>query len=190
MGEVGEFEANNCLPATWLALFEPKEYVIEREDEDEDEDDEEYVVVGYKTTALKASQRVKTVINQIKGQTPVWAFLKPLEILWDELALCSEEDVITLDLTQLWAIDESYEQKIQEAVWDFRKMLQQFNGSLEYDLSLLNQFIGAFALGPTLSVMDLSAEEKMFVMIGTYYGDEEHEDLYSLEYFGEEYWAV
>ena len=30
LGDYCEFEANNCLPVTWLALFDSQEFVIER----------------------------------------------------------------------------------------------------------------------------------------------------------------
>jgi hypothetical protein len=39
-------------------------------------------------------------------------------------------------------------------------------------------------------VADLGAEERMFLLIGTYWGDAEREALYSPGYFGEGYWRA
>ena len=150
-GTCCEFEANNCVPVTWLALFESDEFLIERRVEEpvqpvrksiqtpeprgfrklliaisrifkreitetskdriqsqEFHEPEEYDVAIYRTLQSKALKRVDLAISRLRGQTPVWAFLRPLEILRAELKLCAQDETIELDLTQFWAIGEPF----------------------------------------------------------------------------------
>lgn len=55
---------------------------------------------------------------------------------------------------------------------------------------ILTQLVNDFSVGKISSVTDLEYGEKMFVLIGTYWGQEDDEDLYPLEYFDEVYWAA
>ena len=185
-GSCGEFEANNCLPVTWLALFAPQELLIETREEDS----ERYDAAVYRTSQALALQRVTQTISKLKGFTPAWSYLRPLEILRDELVHCLSDEPITLDMTQLWAMNESFRQKVSRGISAFAEMLNRFTGDKERDLATLNQLVNDLSTGPIFSVADLSAEEKMFVLIGTYWGDEEREALYSLEYFSESYWSI
>jgi hypothetical protein len=232
-GNYCEFEANNCLPVTWLALFDTREFLIEAYVEEPVEHEQfdgtdkkpeaerlqgllskiehvfkrgivksssgavqpqephapqEYFAAGYRTSQSKALQRVEMAIGKLKGHTPVWTFLRPLEILRDELKLCPQDAILNLDLTQLWAMNETFNQRVTQAVAAFTKMLNELTGQEEQDLSLLSQLVNDFTLGSVSSVADLDPEERMFVLIGTYWGDEERENLYSLEYFNEAYW--
>jgi len=186
LGNCGEFEANNCLPVTWLALFATQEFLVETREEDS----EKYDVAIYRTSQASALQRVTQTIGKLKGHTPAWSYLRPLEILKDELGHCLSDELINLDVTQLWVMDESFRQKVSRGISAFAEMLNRFTGDKEQDLAMLNQLVNDFSIAPISSVADLSAEEKMFLLIGTYWGDEDREALYSLEYFSEGYWSA
>lgn len=215
------FEANNCLPVNWLALFDSEEFFTEKcfeEIMDNGDDNiivqnkgliipflaisrffskpaktpkiqpEEYLKVEYRTSQPKALERVKTNISKLKSCSPIWSFFRPLEILRDELSLCPENETITLDLTPFMEFDDEYKQTIKEAVLKFSMMLNQFDGNKEHDLDLLNRLINEFSIGNISSIANLTPEERMFVLIGIYSGNEERENLYSLSYFDEAYW--
>jgi hypothetical protein len=51
----------------------------------------------------------------------------------------------------------------------------------------LIRLVNEFSIGPIPSIAGLNAEERMYLMIGTFWGDEDHESIYSLDYFGESY---
>ncbi len=179
-----EFEANNCLPITWLALFSPQEFLIETRHED----GEEYEVALFRTSREAALQRVVQVITSLKGQTPAWAFLRPIEILKDELNFCSSVNLIELNATQFYAIDESFRNKISNAVAAFQEMVSRFIGNSEHDIPMVTQLVNDYLLGNISSVSEIDSEERMFILIGTYWGDPEREELYSFDYFSEDYW--
>jgi hypothetical protein len=182
-----EFEANNCLPVTWLALFTPDEFKIEIRQEDPEEGGE-YEVVLYRTSHISALNRVEQTIALLKGHTPIWGFLKPLELLRNELERCLSTGSIELDVTQLWAMDESFQQKIANAAQTFFEIIKRITGDKEADLALLNELVKEFSLGYIPSVAKLSPEERMFVLIGTYWGNADQEALYTFDYFNEEFW--
>jgi hypothetical protein len=181
-----EFEANNCLPVTWLALFSSQEFVVEQQGED----DGKYEVVLYRTSRDAALKRVEQVIASLKGQTPAWAFLRPIEILKDELNLCSSTEIIELDLTQFWAIDKSFQKKISDAVNAFHEMVKGFIGDSKHDIPLLDKLVKEYNLGIISSIANITTEERMFILIGTYWGNPEREYLYSTDYFNETYWRA
>jgi hypothetical protein len=226
-----EFEANNCVPVTWLALFESGEFLIERRVEElaprtqkpaeksqpgafhkllallrsatgrvppqtgidemqsrADREIEEYSVAMYRTSRLQAIRRVESAIGKLKGQTAIWAFLRPLEILRDELHRCPQE-TIELDLTQFWAIDKVFEQRVSQAPDDFAGLLDALTNDEEQDLAALNQLVNSWNRVQISSVTDLAPEVRMFVLLGTFYGDKEREAIYSLEHFSEAYWS-
>lgn len=230
-GTCCEFEANNCVPVTWLALFESSEFLVERRVEelvprarrpaekpqpgafhrllarirsafgcapaqtDSAEmkaqvfrETEEYDVAIYRTSRLQALTRAESAITRLKGRTPIWAFLRPLEILRDELHLCSQE-TIELDVTQFWAIGRVFEQRISRAPDDFSGLLDALTNNEEQDLAALNRLVNLYNRVQLSSVTDLDPEVRMFVLLGTYYGDKEREAIYSLEHFSEAYWA-
>ena len=185
-----QFEANNCLPVTWLALFNSQEFFVETKHENlEDDEDEEYEVAIYRTSHDSALKRIEQVINLLKGQTPVWAFLRPIELIKDELNLCSATEIIELDVTQFWAIDEAFQQKVPEAITTFNEMINGFTGDEKHDNLLLDQLVNRYSLGNGLSIVNMDSEERMFILIGTYWGDPVRGKLYSLEFFNKAYWT-
>jgi hypothetical protein len=226
-----EFEANNCLPVTWLALFDTDEFLVEiRQFEHERPRQRETVVASrkgilaslcnllnlatrqpilesttlqpavevcwedcevavFKTCSSTALERVERVIKRLRGQTPIWTFLRPLEILERELQKCSPDDSIELDVTQLWAMDNSITERVVQGPKFFAKMLASVSGEVEHDLALLDKFVTAFSLAREESVRDLDSEMKMFVLLGSYSGEESSGQPYPLEYFNDAYWA-
>jgi hypothetical protein len=208
----GQIDANNCLPVTWLSLFDKNEYVIERSiigvekgnifkrisniflnilgknSGQQLDTPRETVAAGYRTSRDKAIQRVDSFISRIKGHSPAWSFLRPLEVLRNELSACPEGSIIVLDLTEFWAKDEDYGERAKVAAFEFSKMVDGFNGQTDHDLSLLDNLIKNYLLGNITSIRDLSPDDRMFVFIGTYTGDEERENHYSHKFFDENYW--
>jgi hypothetical protein len=164
-----EFEANNCIPVTWLALFEPQEFCIEENKE------EESLAAGYKTCQSKALPRLDQFINQLRKNPTVWQFFRPLEILRDELSLCPEETAVVLDLAQFWAIDEEYQDRTRHAANFFEDTINRFTQNKEEDLILLNKLVNQFDPGDMISLSDLNGEDLMFILVGTYWGDPEKE---------------
>jgi hypothetical protein len=179
-----EIEANNCIPVTWLALFASDDFSVETHCEDS----EIYSVALYRTSRSAALQRVQLAIAKLNGQTPSWAYLRPLTILESELHLCSSVEFIELDVTQFWARDKIFEQKAAQGPAAFVKMLNAMTGDEQQDLETLNKLVNDYALDTIPSIADLTPEDRMFVLIGTYWG--ERESLYSLEYFDEAYWTT
>jgi hypothetical protein len=186
LGQCWEIEANNCLPITWLALFGAQEFVIESREER----GEQYQIAIYRTTRSSALNRVKQAIVKIKVQSSVWCYFRPLEILEHELQKCPLEESVILDVTQLWATNESLSYKVSQARSAFDAFVNDLTGHEAQNLDSLNQLIGDLALYPMTSVASLSGEDKMFILFGTYWGDPESESLYSLEFFGDEYWTA
>ena len=184
LGTYCEFDANNCLPVTWLALFDSQDYLVEARREGS----EEYDVAGYRTSQLAALQRVESTIKRLKGHTPVWAYLRPLEILRDELRRCPPDEPIELDVTQFWTKDEIFKQRVTQSAAAFANMLDTLTGDEQQDLAILDRLVNDLSTENTSSVSNLHPEDRMLVLIGTYWGD--LEDLYSLEYFGEVYWTA
>jgi hypothetical protein len=185
-----EFDANNCLPVIWLALFEEPEFRIEmRRFEDQSEEDyEEDEVAVYQTSQLIALKRVDATIDKLKNHTPIWSYLRPLEILRDELEYCTSDTVIELNVTELWAKDEIFEQRVSQAPVAFKEMLDSLTGEAEADLRRLTELVNRFNIGKIVSIIELDSDSKMFVLIGSYSG--EAEDLYSFGYFDEAYWIA
>ena len=68
-----------------------------------------------------------------------------------------------------------------------RYCLESLTGEERKDLEILNRFVNDYSMGTISSLADLDAEDRMFVLIGTYWG--EREDIYTLEYF-EDYWST
>jgi hypothetical protein len=125
----------------------------------------------------------------LEGFTPAWALLRPIEILLDELNLCPTDTILNLDLTEIWAFDDTFKLKMTKIVSSFDHFIETLKGDKENDLTNLSKLVGELTLGPISSVDNLTPEEKMFVLIGTYWGKPEREALYSLEYFGLNYWT-
>jgi hypothetical protein len=228
-GDSCEFEANNCVPVTWLALFDPQDFSIEtRRFEYEktmpkeatrpprglwttinrllgkerrhpsesiaatemgDTPYEEAQVAVYQTSRVMALGRAESAIQRLEGRTPAWAYLRPLEILRDELQRCSSGDPVELDVTQFyWAGNPIYGQRILEGPVAFANMLDSLTGTEQEDIAVLTRFVDDYSMGSISSLVDLDPEDRMFVLIGTYWG--ERGDIYTLEYFGEAYWKT
>lgn len=66
-------------------------------------------------------------------------------------------------------------------------MLESLTGEERKDLEILNHLVDDYSMGAISSLADLDPEDRMFVLIGTYWG--EREDVYTLEYF-EDYWSA
>ena len=145
-------------------------------------------MAGYRTSQLAALQRVESTIKRLKGHTPVWAYLRPLEILRDELRRCPPDEPIELDVTQFWTKDEIFKQRVTQSAAAFANMLDTLTGDEQQDLAILDRLVNDLSTENTSSVSNLHPEDRMLVLIGTYWGD--LEDLYSLEYFGEVYWTA
>lgn len=178
-----EFEANNCIPITWLALFGPDDFFVEKRREGS----EEYAVTIYRTLRPAALQRVKLAINRLQGRTPAWAYLRPLEILRDELGRCPLDAFVELDATQFWAKGDTFKQRVIQGSNAFANMLDAMTGDKQQDLGILNSLVNDFSSARVSLVEALRPEDRVFVLIGTYYG--EREDLYSMDYFDEAFWT-
>lgn len=190
-GDYCEFEANNCLPVTWLSLFASHELLVEiRHGDLEESEGEEYEAALYQTSQANALERVEQAVISLKGRTPAWAFLRPLEIIRDELYLCSSTATIELDATQFWAISEAFQKNIAEAANAFQEMKAGFSGNEEHDISLLDRLVSSYNPGSISSIANMDPESRMFIMVGTYWGDPVREDLYSSDYFSEGYWRA
>jgi len=182
-GRYCQFDANNCLPVTWLPLFDKSDFVVETEYEDS----EEYEVAKFQTSQSFALERVYQAIDKL-SKYAVWEFLRPLEILRDELTHCSPDEGIELDVTQLWAMNEIFNHEVVHGAEAFSEMVQGLTGEEKQDVANLTELINKFSVGSISSIADLDALERMFVLFGTFEGVEEKEDLYSLEYF-DQYWS-
>lgn len=189
--DFSEFEANNCLPVTWLTLFDPSEFVIKevKEMAEEDEEDgETSTVVGYQTSPEKALLRVNEVIKKYKGKTLAWFYLRPVEILQKEIEYCLGCPIISLDMTQFYFYHDTYQRVAMQAGDLVKDLLQKFDGS-ETDVALLAELISKLSLGGIVSLSDLDPSEMTFLLVGTYYGDaEREEEEYSISFFEETYW--
>ncbi len=177
-----EFEANNCIPVTWLALFGPNDLTVDTRCDGP----EKYDAVVYKTSQSVAFQRVEQAISKLRGRTPAWKYLRPLEVLRDELKRCSVNSSVELDATQFWAMNETFRQLVVHGPVAIATMIDAMTGEKQHDMAVLNTLVNDFNVVRISSVANLNPEERMFTLIGMYWG--EREDQYSLEYFGEAYW--
>ena len=184
LGGCGEFEANNILPVTWLSLFTSEEFIIETRTQD----GEEFEVAVYQTSIEAALERIRQVRVHIEDKTPIWIYLRPIVVLHDILAQCPSDEIIELDLSQFWDKDQIYRERVVESPTRFTDLLASVTGQEEDDLARLNQLVNYLSLNHISSVTELNSEDKMFVLIGTYWGDKELEELYSFEYFDDAYW--
>ena len=183
-GDCCEFEASNCIPVTWLALFAAGDWIVEPRQRGP----EEYVAALYQTTRMEALQRVDTAIERASSHPDVWAYLRPLEILRDELERCGPGARVELKATQVWQGNDEIRRVIRAAVADFAAMMDGLSEEGESKLAALTALVNRLNYSKVSSVADLDADARMFVLIGTYWGDGEREELYSLEYFNEDYW--
>lgn len=186
LGDCGEFEASNLIPITWLSLFVAADLHIEKLVED----GEEYEAAKFQTSPTTAVDRVKQIRNKLEGKTPIWPYLRPIEILQEILVYCPADEIIELDVTQFWQINEVYRQRVASVTTNFEQMMASITSEEAHDLSVLDQMVNDLSLNQIASVADLDSEDKMFVLIGTYWGDEILENKYSLEFFDDFYWGA
>jgi hypothetical protein len=200
-----EFEGTDCLPVTWLSLFDNDEYVVETSDESEErggivqmilsmfqspqdtgplqnfDTQQITLAAGYRTSQPDALERVELYIKKIRDHSPAWTFLQPLEILRDRLLACPEDATIVLDLTHFWVIDEENKRRSRDAVDEFAVMVNRLNGNAEHDLALIENLVQQFACDDCMSLNDLSPEECTPILIGA----EGQKELYSRELVGD-----
>jgi hypothetical protein len=180
-GNVCEFEANNCLPIPWLALFRPEEFFIE------EDPDEESTMIGYRTDQRNAFHRINLHIDMLR-RDPVWKYLRTEEIFRDELAQCAPETDVQVDMTEFAFIDEAHQELAKQAIRIYQEEMEEIIINEDGWLSRINQLVNRFALGNISSLSEITDEERMFVLFGMYWGDPEKEEKYSLEYFNAAYW--
>ena len=183
LGKNCQFDANNCVPVTWLALFTPDEFEVLYDQEDPEEGE----INIYRTSQSLALERLTKVIQQLKTSS-VWGFLRPLEILKEELQTCLPTDIIELDVTQFDIMDGSSEMRAKQAVSDFRNFVNAVPSKETDDIVLFAKLVNKFELGSSTDINNLSSEDKMFLFIGGYSSSNAHEEKYSLAYFSDNYW--
>jgi hypothetical protein len=226
------FEANNCLPVTWLALFESQEFQIETRRFEYEQPSrqeagiapkrgilatlrrflrpvtgqeslersglgtpavetfsEECQVAVFKTSQPAALERVQRAIDKLKDKTPIWTCLRPLEILQSELQRCSPEEIIELDMTQLWAMGTTIAERLTQGPGLFTEMLDHVRAAGEQDFAWLDKLVNDFMVARPVSVAKLDSEDKMFALIGSYESEDADRQPYPLEYFTDAYWA-
>ena len=182
LGKRCEFEANNCLPITWLAIFDVNDFHIENRLIGGDNCE----VAVYKTSAAQAAKRAEGALSRLKSYPHVGKFLRPLEIIVSELKSCSADSKVEMDVGQLVNYSEELAQQVRRAPAAFAEMLEAFSGNEKQDSNSLTALVSDLSLHSIDSITDLNPEDRMFILIGTYWGDKE--DEYSLAYFGESYW--
>jgi hypothetical protein len=231
-GACWEFEANNVLPVTWLALVDAAGFRVETRRAEYPSAEtpapggqpesswrrlrslahrfigretppppsaaarpgpgpvnyDEYEAAVYQTSQVAALRRVEGAIDRLKGQTPAWPFLRPLEILRDELRRCPPDETVELELTQFWAMDDARRERVRRAATAFGRWLDDVAGDAG-DIAALDRLVNDYTLGRVSSVADLHPEDRMFVLLGTYWGEPDREALYSLAHFDAAYWS-
>ena len=204
-GDLFEFEGNDCLPVTWLSLFDNDEYVVEISDESGERgglvqrilsmfqplqdtgplgsinSQQITLAAGYRTSQPEALERVELYIKRIKYHSPAWTFLRPLEVLRDRLLDCPEEATIILDLTQFWATDQECERRSRDAVDEFAVMVNNLNGNAEHDLALFENLVQLYVCDDSIALKALSPEECAPLLVGA----EGQKEQYSRELVGE-----
>lgn len=181
LGQSDEFEANNVIPVTWLTLFSSEDLIIESQSED----GERHKIAKYRTTSSIALARLKQVIAFLKDKTFVWPFLRPIEILQEVITSCAIDGYVELDLTQFWEEDRT----IVDSISKFANFLDSIK-DMPSDVEQLQQLVAELSVNHISSIAQFDSETKMFIFIGTFYGSEELENLYSLEYFDDDYWNL
>jgi hypothetical protein len=184
-GDYATFEAKNCLPLPWLALFAPGDYTVDIQQEDDVRIERQRFV----TSHVLARQRVTSAIDSVRGKG-VSAYLRPLLVLDDVLSDGAPDAPVVLDGYELIAIGGDREERFRRGPARFARMLGSFTGDLQADLQAFNEvFWGLPSWVPiTESVADMDPEERMFVLLGWYEGDPKREAIYSLDHFKADFW--
>lgn len=183
LGSSGQFEANNCLPITWLALFNPSDFRQETRDFDGDLAE----IVCFQTTAGQAQQNIQAILSKITLYPHILRYLWLLKLLYEELQQIPEE-IIELDVSEWVAINEQWATLMPTAPQLFQQLCTGFSGDEAQDLALLTQFVNQFKLDlPVQSLHQLNNEELSWLLVGFFEGEEALEEKYSPSFFKTSY---
>lgn len=183
LGSSGQFEANNCLPITWLALFNPSGFRQETRDFDGDLAE----IFCFQTTAGQAQQNIQAILPKITLYPHILRYLWLLKLLYEELQQIPEE-IVELDVSEWVAINEQWVTLMPTAPQLFQQLCEHFSGDEVQDLALLTQFVNQFKLDlPVQTLRQLNNEELSWLLVGFFEGDEELEEKYSPSFFGTAY---
>jgi hypothetical protein len=142
----------------------------------------------YKATAKRVLARIKSVIPSLEDKNPVWGFLRPIEILRDEISQCPTDLTITLDVTQFWFCDERMQKQLEDAPRNFVQFVSGLTGNSRHDVSLLDELISLYNLARFSSVLDYPLDSLVFLLFGSFSG--RGEEKYSHEFFNEAFWSL
>jgi tetratricopeptide (TPR) repeat protein len=179
-----QITSNNCIPVTWFALFRDGDLHPETVRDGY----EQYETILYKTTAKRALTRIKSIVPSLEDKSPVWSFLRPIEILRDEISQCPTDSTITLDVTQFWFYDESMQQQLKDAPRNFSQFVSALTGNMSHDIALLDELISLYNLAQFSSMLNYPVDSLVFLLFGSLSG--RGEEKYSHEHFSEEFWAL
>ena len=185
LGDYCQFETSSCIPVTWLALFATGDWAVESRHRGP----YEYTAVLYKTLRTEALQRVEAAIERATKYPSVWAYLRPLEVLRDELERCPPGARVELHATEVWEGSEAIRKQVRSGAADLAAMLEGLSGEGEENVASLSLLVDGLGYAAIRSLAELDAEARMLVLIGAYWGDPEREELYSRGCFSEDYWS-
>jgi hypothetical protein len=183
-GSYCEFETTDALPINWLALFVPEEFISEPPAEAGASP-----TVLFRTGQARALARAEATIRRARGRTPAWSYLRPLEILREELRRAGPSAVIELDVTQLAAQSASQTERLRRAPADFASMVDSLGRDPTKDLDAIDKLVASWSTRDG-RLQECSPDDLAFILLGAYWGDPDREDLYAMDYFDEKYWTV
>ena len=184
VGSCFELESSNCIPVTWFALYGDGDLHLETVRDGY----EQYETILYKTTAKRALARITSVVPNLEDKTPVWSFLRPIEILRDEIYQCPPDRTISLDVTQFWFHDERMQKQLKDAPRNFLQFVSGLTGNRSYDIALLDELMSLYNLARFSSVLDYPLDNLVFLLFGSFSG--RGEEKYSHEFFNEAFWPL
>ncbi|MEM9777188.1 MAG: hypothetical protein AAF902_21595 [Chloroflexota bacterium] len=173
-----EIEANNLIPINWLPIFSPSDL----EFEDWGEDGTLVSLVVKKETALA---RLFQFSDFLKAYDSYRKYFRPLDIILSEIMTIKPDDMITLNISQFWHVDESNANHVIVNLGHFSDIIV---GDRQFDAPDIDVLINRFSMYKVKPVGQLSAADRMHVLFGTYWGDLGKESLYCPAYFGDGYW--
>ncbi len=179
-----EIESSNCIPVTWFALFGEGDL----HSETVRDECEQYQSIVYKTTARQALARIKSVIPSLEDKNPVWSFLRPIEILRDEISQSPTDLVIVLDVTQFWFYDESMQKQLEDAPRNFLRFVSGLTGNRSHNVAQLDELVSLYNLARFSSVLDYPLDSLFLLLFGSFSG--RGEEKYSHEFFNEDFWSL
>lgn len=182
LGERCEIEAKNCLPISWLPLFAADNFSVVPSAIAGDT----YLAYVLKTSAEEALHKAERAKARLLPFPHISRFLRPIEILITELQHRASADLVKLDATQLVQEDDVFAQRLQNGPRAFDEMLGAMTGDEGQDCSRLERFISTFKLSQIDSLRKMHSEDRMFLLFGTYWGDDESK--YSSRFFDKSFW--